>query len=51
MKCGGGKRKVTSKAFNHVVVVGSFVPSDGADLGVGDGGGVKVQNFEGNKGT
>ena len=45
MKCGGGKRKVTSKAFNHVVVVGSFVPSDGADLGVGDGGKFMLEGF------
>ncbi|KAG5042895.1 hypothetical protein JHK87_006810 [Glycine soja] len=54
MKGGGGKRKAaTSEAPNDVAAAagGASVPSDGADLGVGDGVGVKVQNFEGNEGT
>ncbi|KAH1150475.1 hypothetical protein AAZX31_16G074200 [Glycine max] len=54
MKGGGGKRKAsTSEAPNDVVVVvaAASAPSDDADLGVGDVGGVKVQNFEGNEGT
>ncbi|KAG5043091.1 chromo domain-containing protein LHP1-like [Glycine soja] len=45
MKGGGGMKKANFEALNVVVVGG------GVDLGGGDGGGVKVQNFEGIKGT
>jgi len=45
MKGGDGMKKANFEALNIVVGGG------GVDLGGGDGGGVKVQNFEGIKGT
>jgi len=52
MKGGGGKRKASLEASSGGVGDGgASIPSDGVDLCGGDGGGIKVKKFEGNKGT